>query len=140
MKRPLAALVAVFLTTAPAWAQSYPGDPSVGVERGVQQLNNSGQVGTLNLFRRDPNTRLAVVLHGTTPGRTQSVRIYRGQTCDDTGNGTPTYFLSDMKDGASVSVVKAPITKLLSGNYNVVVFSSTAPGAQATACGHLYAS
>jgi hypothetical protein len=140
MKRPLAALVAALLTTTVASAQSYPGDPGVGVERGIQELNNSGQVGTATLFRRDPNTRLVVILHGTIPGRTQSVRVYRGTSCDDLGTAAPTYFLTDMQNGASSSIVKAPISKLLSGNYNVVVFSSTAPGAQATACGHLYAS
>ena len=140
MKRPLATLVAVLVTTGIATAQAYPGDTGAGIERGVEQLNNSGQVGTVTLFGRDPNTRLVVAVHGTLPGRTQSVRIYRGQTCDDIGSAAPTYFLTDMKNGVSVSLVKAPVSKLLSGNYNVVVFSSTAPGAQTTACGHLYAS
>jgi Cu/Zn superoxide dismutase len=139
MKRLVAALVAALLTTAGASAQSYPGDPGVGVERGIQELNNSGQVGTVTLFSRDPNTRIVVVLHGTPEGRAQSVRIYRGPSCDDLITA-PTFELADLKNGLSTSTVKSAEAKLLSGNYNVVVFSSTASGARATACGHLYAS
>ena len=138
MKRPVAALVAALLTTAVASAQSYPDDPGVGVERGVEQLNNSGQVGTVTLFSRAPNTRIVVVIHGA-ESRAESVRVYRGPSCDDLVTA-PTYELVDLKNGLSSSTVKAPESKLLSGNYNVVVFSSTAAGARATACGHLYAS
>ncbi len=138
MQRILVAIVAALsITAAAASAQSYPGDSGTGEERGVEQVNNSGQVGTVMLLRRDPTTSAVVRLHGTPPGRVQSVRIYRGPSCDDLGN-QPAYFLNDMKNGVSVSVVKAPEGKLLSGNYNVVVFSSNAHGASATACGHLY--
>ena len=140
MKRPAAALFAALLTTAAASAQPFPGDPGLGVERGMQEVNNSGQVGTVTLFHRDPNTRIVVELHGTPEGRGQSVRIYRGPSCDDLGTAGPAYFLTDMKNALSVSLVKAPEEKLLSGNYDVVVFSSNAAGAKATACGHLYAS
>ncbi len=137
MKRFAAAIVAALLTTAAASAQSYPGDPGTGTERGVEQVNNSGQVGTVTLFNRGPNTRVLLELKGTEPGRAQSVRVYRGPSCDDLGN-KPQYFLTDMRNGTSNSTVKAPEEKLLSGNYNVVVFSSNAHGASATACGHLY--
>jgi Cu/Zn superoxide dismutase len=136
MKRPIAALVAALLTTAAAAAQPYPGDTGTGEERGIEQLNNSGQVGTATLFRRGPSTRVVVELHGT-PGGAQSVRIYRGPSCDDLA-GKPQYFLTDMRAGRSVSTVSAPEEKLLSGNYNVVVFSSNQAGARSTACGHLY--
>ena len=138
MKRPVAALIAALLTTTVASAQSYPGDPGAGVERGIEQLNNSGQVGTVTLFNRDPNTRIVVVIHGT-QGRAQSVRVYRGPSCDDLVTA-PTYELTDMRNDLSTSTVKSPEAKLLSGNYNVVVFSSTAAGAHTIACGHLYAS
>jgi hypothetical protein len=138
MKRFVAAVAAALLTTAAASAQSYPGDPGVGTERGIEQVNNSGQVGTVTLFNAGASTRAVVVLHGTSPGRAQSVRIYRGASCEDFGPGQPAYFLNDMTNGASRSVVKAAEDKLLSGNYNVVVFASNAAGARATACGHLY--
>ncbi|MDB5073321.1 MAG: hypothetical protein JWM87_4432 [Candidatus Eremiobacteraeota bacterium] len=138
MKRFLAAVCAALLTTAVASAQSYPGDPGLGVERGIEQVNNSGQVGTVTLFNRGAATSVVVDLKGTPEGRVQSVRVYRGPSCEDLGTSGPAYFLNDMKNGRSVSVVKAPESKLLSGNYNVVVFSSNAAGARATACGHLY--
>ncbi len=140
MKRTAAVLAIALLTTAGASAQSYPGDPGLGTERGIEQVNNSGQVGTLTLFNRGASTSVVVDLQGTPPGRAQSVRLYRGPSCDDLGTSGPAYYLNDMRNGRSVSVVKAPEQKLLSGNYNLVVFSSNAAGARATACGHLYAS
>ncbi|HEY6236815.1 MAG TPA: hypothetical protein VIW69_17070 [Candidatus Elarobacter sp.] len=139
MKRTAAALALALLATTAASAQSYPDDPGLGTARGIEQVNNSGQVGTLTLFRRGAVTRVVVDLKGTEPGRVQSVRIYRGPSCDDIGTSGPAYFLSDMHNGSSVSTVKAPEDKLLSGNYNLVVFSSNAAGARATACGHIYA-
>ena len=139
MKRTAAALALALLATTAASAQSYPDDPGIGTERGIEQVNNSGQVGTLTLFRRGAVTRVVVDLKGTDPSRVQSVRIYRGPSCDDIGTSGPAYFLSDMRNGSSVSTVKAPEDKLLSGNYNLVVFSSNAAGARATACGHIYA-
>ena len=139
MKRFAATLAFALFTAAAASAQSYPDDPGVGEERGVEQVNNSGQVGTVTLFRRGPNTSVVVDLKGTDPGRVQSVRIYRGASCEDLNPGRPAYFLHDMRNGRSVSVVKAPEDKLLSGNYNLVVFSSNTAGARGTGCGHLYA-
>jgi hypothetical protein len=138
MKRFVAALAAALLTTAVASAQSYPGDPGLGTERGIEQVNNSGQVGTVTLFERGAATRVIVSLHGTIPDRVQSVRLYRGPSCDDLAGGRPAYFLTDMKNGGASSLVKAPESKLLSGNYNVVIFSTNAAGARAVACGHLY--
>ena len=138
MKALIAALAAALLTTAGALAQPVPGDPGAGEQRGIEQLNNSGQVGTITLFRRGASTRAVVELHGTEAGRAQSVRIYRGPSCDDLAP-KPQYFLTDMRTGRSVSTVNAPEEKLLSGNYNVVVFSSNTAGARSTACGHLYA-
>ena len=139
MKRSAAALAFALLATSVASAQSYPDDPGLGTERGVEQVNNSGQVGTVTLFRRGAATRVVVDLKGTLPGRVQSVRFYRGPSCDDLGTSGPAYFLNDMRNGTSASTVKAPEDKLVSGNYNVVVFSSNTAGARATACGHLYA-
>lgn len=139
MKCLVAAFIAALLSTVGASAQPFPGDPGLGVERGMQQANNSGQVGTVTLFAREPNARVVVELHGTPEGRTQSVRIYRGPSCDELA-AAPAYRLADMKHGLSVSLVTAPESKLLSGNYNAVVLSSNAPGAKPAACGHLYAS
>jgi hypothetical protein len=79
MKRLAAALALALLTTTGASAQSYPDDPGLGTERGIEQVNNSGQVGTMTLFRRGAATRVVVDLKGTEPGRVQSVRRYRGK-------------------------------------------------------------
>lgn len=138
MKRFAAALALALLTTTVGSAQSYPDDPGTGTERGMEQVNNSGQVGTVTLFRRGAATSAVVDLKGTPEGGVQSVRIYRGKACDEFDAGGPAYFLTDMRNGRSVSSVKAPEDKLLSGNYNVVVFASNAKGARATSCGHLY--
>jgi hypothetical protein len=138
MKRSVAALVAALLTTAVASAQTTPGDPGIGTQLGIEQVNNSGQVGTVTLLNRGAGTLVLVHLEGTPPGRAQSVRIYRGHSCEDFVPGGPAYFLNDLKNGESQSRVKLPEAKLLSGNYNVVVFSANTAGVPATACGHLY--
>ncbi len=137
MKRTFAAVVAALVTTAAAAAQSYPGDSGAGTERGIEQVNNSGQVGTVTLFRRDPSTRIQIALHGVRDGRSESVRLYRGRSCDDL-QPRPTYFLADLRNGLSRSSVSLTEDRLLSGNYNVVVFSNNHAGAQTVACGHLY--
>ncbi|HEX3469397.1 MAG TPA: hypothetical protein VHT05_15050 [Candidatus Elarobacter sp.] len=139
MKRLAIVTVAALVAGAGASAQPFPGDPGLGVQRGMEQLNNSGQVGTVTLFAGGPNARVVVELHGTRDGRTQAVRLYRGPSCDALA-AAPVYVLTEMRSGRSVSLVKAPESTLLSGNYNAVVLSSTAPGAKPTACGHLYAS
>jgi hypothetical protein len=141
MKRTLAVLAATLLTTAVAAAQSYP-DPSggAGTQLGIQELNTSGQVGDVTLFRADPNVRVAVRMDGA-QGKAEAVRIYRGQSCDGLNGvfGRPAYVLSNLSpQGVSRTVVHATADRLLSGNYNIVVFSSTAPGARPVACGHLY--
>lgn len=138
MKRSVAALVAALLTTAVAAAQSYPGDSGTGTQLGIEQVNNSGQVGMVTLLDRGAETRVLVHLQGTPPGRAQSVRFYRGHSCEDFVPGGPAFFLTDLKDGDSRSTVKLPEAKLLSGNYNIVIFASNTAGAHATACGHLY--
>ena len=90
------------------------------------------------LYSRGQLLQVLVDLKGTEPGRVQSVRLYRGKSCEEFDTGGPAYFLTDLRNGTSNSTVKAPEEKLLSGNYNLVVFSSNAKGTHATACGHLY--
>lgn len=136
MHRTLAALAAALLLPAVASAQSYPGDAGNGTERGVEQLNNSGQVGTVTLYDHGATTLVTVSIKGSN-NRTESVRLYRGPACDDIAPKT-VQGLSDLKNGESRTTVKMPQSRLLSGNYNVLVFSSTAAGARSVACGHLY--
>lgn len=140
MKRTLAVLAAALLTTAVASAQSYPDDSGAGTRLGLEQLNTSGQVGEVTLYRADPNVRVAVRMDGS-QGKSEAVRIYRGQSCDNMGSvtGRPAYVLSNLSpQGFSRTVARTTEDRLLSGNYNVVVFSSTMPSARPVACGHLY--
>ena len=136
-RRIVAALLLSALATAVGSAQGYPGDPGAGVQRGMQQLNDSGQVGTVTLFRRGLRTAIFVAMHDVLPGRVESVRVYRGPDCDALVS-TPRYFLADLKSGVSRTEVPLSEDRLLSGNYNVVVFLGNRPGAPAAACGHLY--
>ncbi len=144
MKRTLAALGAALLATAAATAlqygaaraQSYPGDSGAGVERGIQQLNNSGQVGTVTVFAHANDTLVFVRIHGAP--HAESVRIYRGPECDAL-SPIATFVVSDLHGGVSRSLVHIGENRLLSGNYNVVVFGSISQHAGAIACGHLYA-
>jgi hypothetical protein len=136
MKHALAAITAALLTTTAAAAQSYPGDPGLGVQRGIEQLNNSGQVGSVTVFSGAMGARVLVQVHGA--GRPESVRIVRGSSCENV-TATPSYVLSDLHAGVSRTVVHIDESRLLSGNYNVVVFGSTAGRGPMVACGHLYA-
>lgn len=139
MQRTVATLIAALLTTAAASAQSYPDAHPGGHQLGMQQVNNSGQVGTVTLYDHGAQTLVVVNAKGT-GGRTQAVRIYRGHDCDTDIASKPEAFLNDLKGGSSISTVKLGYSRLTSGNYNVLVFSSTQKGARAVSCGHLYAS
>ncbi|HZO93762.1 MAG TPA: hypothetical protein VFB22_08315 [Candidatus Baltobacteraceae bacterium] len=118
-----------------ASAQSYPDDNGAGAERGIEQLNNSGQVGTATLFAHGLDALVFVRIHGAE--RPESVRILRGPDCDALAP-MPAFVLSDVHGGVSRSLVHVSLRRLLSGNYNVVVFASTAMHAGVTACGHLF--
>ena len=138
MKRTIAALGAAMLCTAAASAQSYP-DTKPGFELGIQQIRNSGQTGTVTLFDRGAKTHVALQLKGASSGP-QSVRIYRGKDCETDIAEKPAYYLSDARNGNLVTDIPAPMSKLLSGNYNVLVFGDNKAGSHAVACGHLYTS
>jgi len=135
------AAAALLLSSAPAFAQAPPGGVPLGagLQRGVEELNNSGQVGFVTLFNNNGQTRIVTNLHGTMPGRTQTVAIQRGHTCDAIQSGIVAR-TTDMTAGTSRGVVNMAPDRLLSGNYLVVVYSNDTPGAQMVACGQLYRS
>ena len=132
----LATGAAASLLTLPALAHRLPGDTGAGVERGIQELNNSGQVGTVTLFEHARDSLVFVQIHGAP--RAELVRLVRGPGCDNLAPGVA-FVVSDLRGGASQSLVHARIDRLLSGNYNVVVFGSTSRQGGPVACGHLYA-
>jgi hypothetical protein len=136
-----AALAAFLATALPVLAQIGPNDSGAGVQRGVQQLNTSGQVGTVTLFNAGNRTRVVLDLKGVPGGRVEAAHIHRGKSCDAI-DPKPVYPLSNVVGGRSRSVVNAPESKLLSGNYVVVVHSGTMGKAMEhyVACGQLYSS
>ena len=125
------------LTPVAAAAQPFPDDAGAGIKRGIAELNNSGQVGTVTLFGHGGGTAIVISVNGVAPRRVESVRLYRGMDCDAL-QPPARYILADLKNGVSRTVVSLSGARLLSGNYNVVIFSSTRRGAPPAACGHLF--
>jgi hypothetical protein len=140
MKRVFAlTAVALLLAAAPAVAQAPPGGVPLGagLQRGVMQLNNSGQTGFVTLFKQGTSTRMVTALEGTLPGRVQTVAIQRGKVCDTVTPGIVARS-TDMIHGISRGVVPISQNRLVSGNYVVVVYSNNTPGGRPVACGQLY--
>lgn len=136
-----AIVAALFATTAPSFAQIAPGDTGAGAQRGTQEMNNSGQVGTVTLFRHGSTTEVVLNVKSTRAGR-QAARIYRGKSCDALqANRASAYTLSDVVNGHSRTMVRASGAKLLSDNYVVIVHAGTSGKAlqHEVSCGHLYA-
>jgi hypothetical protein len=130
------AAAALLLSSAPAFAQG--GVPlGAGLQRGVESINNSGQNGFVTLFRNGVETRMVTAIEGTMPGRTQTVAIQRGKSCDKVQPGIVTRS-ADMVHGISRGSVPMTEDRLLSGNYVVVVYSNNTPGSRPVACGQLY--
>jgi hypothetical protein len=137
--RNLALLVAAVLCTiAPAFPQISPNDRlGLGTKRGIQQMHQSGQVGTVMLLDRGPQTSVDVSMHGVPAGKIESVAVVRNSDCTEALPVTPAYPLNDLVGGHSRTIVNATNAKLLSGNYSVVVRSQQQPE-HALACGHLF--
>jgi hypothetical protein len=133
------AMTGLLLSSAPAFAQVSPGGVpfGAGLQRGVMELNNSGQTGFATLFSNGKQTRLVTSLEGTPSGRMQTVAVQRGKTCDAIQPGIVDRS-ADMSHGISRGIVPMSQDRLLSGNYVVVVYSNNTPGARPVACGQLY--
>ncbi len=134
----VAALAATGSAAAPAGAQDaviVPTDHGLGVKLGIQQLNNSGQVGWVQLFKRNSKTVVAISLEGT--HSREPAHIHRAKSCDSIADIEPAVVapLADVVDGKSITTVNLPIERMLSGNYAVVVHSPN--GGSYFACGHL---
>jgi hypothetical protein len=133
------AAAALLLTTAPAFAQAPPGGVPLGagIQRGVEELNNSGQDGYVTLFPTGAHTHIVTALEGTKPGRVQTVAIQRGADCNSL-HPEIVAKSTDMMHGMSRGDVPLSTDRLLSGNYNVVIYSENTPGAHQVACSHLF--
>ena len=120
-----------------ASAQMSPSDSGSGAQLGLQQLNNSGEIGTVTLYPHGANTQVVIDLKGEPAGRSQPAHIHRGKDCDSI-DPKPTYVLKDVVNGRSSTSVHAPIAKLLSGNYAVNVHLSAKQISHYVSCGALY--
>ncbi|HMD02238.1 MAG TPA: hypothetical protein VKG44_04650 [Candidatus Baltobacteraceae bacterium] len=122
-----------------ALAQVTPGDPGAGTQRGLQEMNNSGEPGTITLFTRNNGAKTLVVveLRGEPHARSQPAHVYRGKACDDI-SPAPAYSLAPVVNGVSRTLVEVPEAKLLSGNYVVVVHAADNKLDQYVSCGLLY--
>jgi hypothetical protein len=143
------AIVAAFLATAlPVLAQMAPGDTGAGVQRGVQQVDQSGQVGSVTVFNGGSSTRIVLNIHGEPAGRIESAHIHRGKGCDPGQiDPKPVYPLGTISNGHGSATVNAPEDKILSGNYVVIIHAgSMEKGMMSKAaekymsCGYLYRS
>lgn len=132
------ALTAFLAAGIPVLAQIAPGDTGAGVQRGVQQIGQSGQVGTVTLFNAGGSTRVVLNIHGEPAGRTEAAHIHRGKGCAPGQiDPKPVYPLNNVVNGRSVSVVNAPEAKLLSGNYVVIVHAGPMPAEAPGMMGHM---
>ena len=133
------AAAALMFSAAPAIAQAPPGGVPLGagLQRGVMELNNSGQTGFVTLFGHGASTHLVTSLEGTRGDRVQMVAVQRGKTCDAITPGIVARS-ADMHNGMSRGDVMMAQSRLLSGNYVIVVYSSNVPGSRMVACGQLY--
>jgi hypothetical protein len=135
----LLAAALLLLSSAAAFAQAPPGGVPLGagLQRGVMELNNSGQDGYVTLFDQGKQTRIVTALEGTHPGRVQTVAIQRGKSCDSIQSGIVARS-ADLVHGISRGTVPLSQDRLTSGNYVVVVYSTNTPGARQVSCGQLY--
>jgi hypothetical protein len=120
-----------------AHAQIAPDDSGAGIKRGMQELNNSGQVGTVTLFRRGQNTLVVIDLHSVPAGRREPAHIHRAKDCE-TIDPKPAFGLAPVVNGMSRTLVQYSEDKLLSGNYSVNVHASDKDLGHYVSCGHLY--
>lgn len=141
MIRPLALACALFASFACATAtiaQIDPDDSGLGTKRGMAQQNNSGEAGTVTLFRRGATSTLVVLSVASVPaGRSQPAHIHRGHACDSL-DPKPAFGLAPVVNGVSRTLVKVPEARLLSGNYVVNVHSSAQNIGRYVSCGELY--
>ncbi len=136
-------IIAAIVLANPAIAQLSPGDGGAGTKLGMRELNNSGQTGEVTLFAHGANETLVVLTLASADGRTEAAHIHRGHTeagqensCDNL-DPKPTYVLHPVVNGRSLTLVKAPEEKLLSGNYVINVHSQS-DLAHYVSCGELY--
>jgi len=140
MHRALALFVAPFLAAlfpVSALAQIAPSDSGAGDLRGIQDLNNSGQIGTATFFSVGNSTRVMVKMRGVREGRIEPLAIIRGKSCDAIQPALG-WYLTPLVQNTSTTVIPAAISKVLSGNYVLVAHADDRVPGHNVACGELF--
>jgi hypothetical protein len=135
-----AALGAILLVaTVATGAQTDPNDPlGLGTKLGLQSLNNSGQVGTITLFRRGAHKTLVdLSISGVPARKVELASLRRSRDCTATIARRVAFALESVRHARSRTLLAATEDSLLSGNYIVLVASQEKPS-HYLACGHLY--
>jgi len=133
----LAAATIAFALPVVVSAQLDPDDSGAGTKLGMAQQNNSGQPGSVTFFTRGKNTLVVIALTSESQGRNEPAHIHRGKDCDSL-DPKPAFGLAPVVNGVSRTLVKAPESRLLSGNYVVNVHSSPQNMTRYVSCGELY--
>lgn len=120
-----------------AQAQIAPNDTGAGERRGAEALSQSGEVGTITLFRRGPNATLVVLDVEQAPNHPQPASLQRARGCDRI-QPQVAFRLNNVVHGHSATVVPASEARLLSGNYSALVHGFAAGRTSYVTCGHLY--
>ncbi|HVA38137.1 MAG TPA: hypothetical protein VNJ51_11040 [Candidatus Dormibacteraeota bacterium] len=102
---------------------------------GIEGLNNSGEAGVVTLTAKGNKTLVSLQVEGEPKGAKEPSHIHRGP-CDHL-NPVPAYPLNPLVNGRSTTVVNAPLSKLMSGNYSVNVHQSVKNLKHYVACGQL---
>jgi hypothetical protein len=127
----VAACAAAFFAAATAvLAQIAPGDTGAGIRRGLEDIGFTGQAGTVTIFHASAGSGSLVVINtqGQPSGKMQSASIQRGKSCNPSDiDPHPTWMLNDVHNGKSATVVNADESRLLSGNYVVIVHAGQIP-------------
>lgn len=104
-----------------------------GIVRGIEAENSSGQVGEFAIF---PRTGVIIVRLNGASVKAEAVTINRGQACGPVP-GPLVATLGTLRQGQLTATSPLPISRLLSGNYNLVAHNNT-PTSAPGGCGHIY--
>jgi hypothetical protein len=110
-----------------------PSATPVPVTVQLSAQNNSGESGTATLMAMGNQTKVIVKLTGAPMDIAQPAHIHKG-TCANL-DPNPTYPLTDIKGGASETVVDASLASLMTGNFSINVHKSMQEISTYVACG-----
>jgi hypothetical protein len=132
----LAASVFAVLLPLSASAQIAPHETVKGELRGIQDLSNSGQIGTAAFFAEGLSTRVQVTMRGVRAGRIEPLAIIRGKSCDEI-EPTLGWYLNPLTQNTSTTLIPTTLVKVLSGNYVIVAHADDKVPGHNVACGEL---